>query len=236
MKPLPILAKTSHEMKNALTLLQANIAHIQAQLANEAQPLLVKEMTAMYQHTQRLIDLLTGLVTDVSLEQEDFAVVALNQLVQETLSEYQIVFPRVLFEFTPLTTELLVWGGAESLQVMLRNIIDNALQYGQKHDTSPLVMVQLSSTAKYQVIEIIDNGPGIPSQDLSKVCIPYYRGHNALALPGSGLGLAIVAEIVRKHHGKLQVTNKVSGPGVCIRISLPQLRGNNTSHRNMDRV
>jgi signal transduction histidine kinase len=65
-----------------------------------------------------------------------------------------------------------------------------------------------------------DHGPGIATEDLPKVFDRFYRAPSARGLPGSGLGLAIVAQVVRQHHGSVQIIQHAEG-GTIVRIELP---------------
>lgn len=69
------------------------------------------------------------------------------------------------------------------------------------------------------VVEVRDNGRGIPAEDLEKVFTPFYTTKNR----GSGLGLATCQKIVDSHHGFLRVDSRV-GEGTTVSVSLPLLR------------
>jgi signal transduction histidine kinase len=58
------------------------------------------------------------------------------------------------------------------------------------------------------VIEVADDGPGIPSEDLPHLFEELYRGTNARGIPGSGLGLALAVRIVDLHGGSMKVASR----------------------------
>jgi signal transduction histidine kinase len=108
-----------------------------------------------------------------------------------------------------------VWirGNAPALKDALRNLIENAV-FHTRVGTEVTVAVSASGT-----VSVADRGPGIPEPDVAHIFERFWRG-KGVSRPGAGLGLAIVAEIVRAHHGEIQVTGASLG-GALIRMKLP---------------
>lgn len=112
--------------------------------------------------------------------------------------------------------ELKVKADAVDLATVLRNLADNAIRYcapGSKVD------VGLSVDDAWAVIEVSDNGPGIPDEERAKVFDPFYRV-TGTGESGSGLGLSIVKNIVGKLAGKVSISG-ASGGGTLVRVCLP---------------
>lgn len=114
--------------------------------------------------------------------------------------------------------KLLTQGEKLLLREALSNLIDNALHYAGRGATVTLRVQQLHNQA---VVEVEDNGPGLPElaeADLPRVFERFWR---ASEIPGGcGLGLSIVAEIALRHGGSAQALN-VLPRGLCVRLSLP---------------
>ena len=72
------------------------------------------------------------------------------------------------------------------------------------------------------VMEVFDNGIGIPKNAISRVVEPFSRVHGLGHYPGSGLGLALVERVVRRHGGHIRIDSDV-GRGTTVRIDLPSL-------------
>jgi signal transduction histidine kinase len=108
-----------------------------------------------------------------------------------------------------------VWirGNAPALKDALRNLIENAV-FHTRVGTEVTVAVSPSGT-----VSVADRGPGIPEPDVAHIFERFWRG-KGVSRPGAGLGLAIVAEIVRAHHGEIQVTGASPG-GALILMKLP---------------
>ncbi len=99
------------------------------------------------------------------------------------------------------------------LKEMIRNLVDNALNYTPSSDEHPgIVTVRVTSDgiAKAVFLQVEDTGPGIPEAERELVMQPFYRvlGTNT---DGSGLGLAIVQEIAQKHQAVLTVEDAHPG-------------------------
>ncbi len=105
------------------------------------------------------------------------------------------------------------------LREMLANLIDNALAYTP---SGGMVTVRTRGDAAHAVLEVEDNGPGIPEAERSKVFERFYRIVGTEG-PGTGLGLPIVAEIAQRHEAQLELTSPDSGQGTLFRVLLPRL-------------
>lgn len=211
-------AKAAHDMRTLLAILQADLVRWQKQFEqSDPSSAMVREASAMYAHTQRLSDLLgTLLLAPVPAKSTDLF--DLNKVIGTVVSEYQKAFPQVCFVFQGEEIAM-VTGLEKEMTIVLQNIIENALKYGQNHDASPTITCTLRKVAKKYHLTIADQGPGIPRQDLSKVFIPFYRGENA-TVSGSGLGLSIAREIVLRHHGKISIDSSTV-QGTIVSVILP---------------
>ncbi|WDZ95817.1 HAMP domain-containing sensor histidine kinase [Herbaspirillum sp. WKF16] len=85
------------------------------------------------------------------------------------------------------------------------NLIDNALKYSS--DGGLVSVTCRRSQDGMLLVEVSDNGPGIPSDELSKVQERFYRCDASRATPGMGLGLSVVAAIAKLHYGRLELSN-----------------------------
>jgi len=86
-------------------------------------------------------------------------------------------------------------GNVEALRSMLRNLLENAIKYAPQNGA---VLINLSRTPKELVLEIEDNGPGIPGEERAEIFDRFKRGAAPKA-EGCGLGLAIVKTIADRH-------------------------------------
>lgn len=116
---------------------------------------------------------------------------------------------------------LRVHGDPTLLQELIANLMDNALKYC---GTGGRVTLRCTGDGGQAVIEVSDDGPGIPREVREQVFERFYR-HFGATTGGSGLGLSIAREIVRSHGGRISIDdgepNSRGGRGTCVRVSLP---------------
>jgi len=98
----------------------------------------------------------------------------------------------------------------------LRNLIDNALRYGN----SAVVSLQRESAEgrDWAVIRVEDAGKGIPEADIERMFAPFTRGEPSrnMATGGAGLGLTLARAIAQQHGGALNLTNRVDATGQIV--------------------
>ena len=108
-------------------------------------------------------------------------------------------------------------GDADALQILLRNLLENALKYTPEQGQ---VDVHVQNQAATVRLTVEDSGPGIPSAERAHVFDRFFRSTEATA-SGSGLGLAIVRVIAERHRATLQLdrSEKLGGLRVEIRFA-----------------
>jgi two-component system phosphate regulon sensor histidine kinase PhoR len=113
------------------------------------------------------------------------------------------------------------------LQVLL-NLLDNAVKYAG-HDGAKIgVTVRAAGTAPTVagrvVIEVEDDGPGVPEKEQHLVFEEFYRGDDTLSrrVEGTGIGLAVSRRIVLAHGGRIEVVRSERLGGACFRVTLPE--------------
>jgi signal transduction histidine kinase len=107
----------------------------------------------------------------------------------------------------------------ERMVQLMSNLVGNALKFTPRGGE---VSVRLSDTTDEAIIEVSDNGPGIPPGELPRIFDRFYRGTNVgeARASGSGLGLAISRSIVEMHGGSIEVAS-VEGEGATFVVRLP---------------
>ncbi|WP_270939196.1 sensor histidine kinase, partial [Falsiroseomonas oryzae] len=107
-----------------------------------------------------------------------------------------------------------VHGDAALLRQMLANLLDNALAHG-----GPTLRVGLRPGP---VLEVADDGPGIPAEERDRVLRRFYRLDRSRGTPGSGLGLALVAAVARLHGTQPVLSDAAPGLRVTVDLSASQ--------------
>jgi signal transduction histidine kinase len=116
-----------------------------------------------------------------------------------------------------IAADVLVRGSGDQLRRLVANLVDNAV----RHATGA-VTVGLTADGSRAVLEVTDDGPGIPQEHREIVFDRFTRLDEARDRDrgGSGLGLAIARDIAVAHHGTLSVATTPE-PGACLRAVLP---------------
>ena len=106
-----------------------------------------------------------------------------------------------------------VRADADSLMILLRNLLDNAVRYTPPHGA---VTIGVERRGTQGVLTIADSGPGIPPADLARVTDRFYRVPGTTE-NGSGLGLAIVQAVVTHLGAALELRNSAHG-GLVVKV------------------
>ncbi len=117
-------------------------------------------------------------------------------------------------------TDAMVTGDRQQLDQIIRNLIDNALKYG---DPGQPVRVEVVCDGAEAVLTVIDRGEGIHADHIPYLTRRFYRTDpgRSRAAGGTGLGLAIVKHIVERHRGKLDIASRLGeGTSVTVRLAL----------------
>jgi signal transduction histidine kinase/DNA-binding LacI/PurR family transcriptional regulator len=118
-----------------------------------------------------------------------------------------------------------IWVDESTIVQAISNLLTNAMNYTPSGGEVQIrtKMVEDSSGNQWTIISVQDTGPGINNADLPHIFERFYRGKagRETGAPGTGLGLAIVKEVVKKHHGRIDVENIAGGSGTIFTIRLP---------------
>ncbi|MFO1264425.1 MAG: sensor histidine kinase N-terminal domain-containing protein [Rhodoferax sp.] len=118
-------------------------------------------------------------------------------------------------------------GNPTLLKEMVRNLVDNAINYTPSSAQKPgvvTVRILKDPFSKTLVLQVEDSGPGIPVAERERVFQPFYRVLGTEA-DGSGLGLPIVQEIARQHQASISIEDARPGqtpPGACFTVRFAQ--------------
>lgn len=118
---------------------------------------------------------------------------------------------------TAIDPGLALSGDADLLFQAMANLLDNAIRY-----TPPGGKISVTARAGdvAAIVEMIDNGPGIPAAERGRVTERFYRATTAGAVPGVGLGLSLVAAVAGLHRSEIEFFD--AAPGLRVRWLLPR--------------
>jgi len=212
------IADAAHELRTPLTAVK-----LQAQIArrtdNEAErEAALTQLASGVDRAAHLVDQLLGMARlEPAARQAVFAPLALDVLVKQVVADLSaLAEARDIDLGVGACAAITLTGQAESLRMMLGNLIDNAVRYtpgGGRID------VELREQAGMARLSVSDSGPGIPAAERERVFERFQRLAGA-DIPGSGLGLSIVKQVVDLHGGTIILTTPPGG-GLRVEVELP---------------
>jgi two-component system, OmpR family, sensor histidine kinase QseC len=214
-------ADAAHELRTPLAALktQAQVA-LNSNDIEEKNQALQKLIASVNRSTHIVQQLLTlsRLVPDEGIAHEGERV-NLPKLTREILAMLapSAVEKHIELEFDSDNNIPEIHGNSTALGILIRNLVDNAIRYCNENGQ---IFVRLLKENNTIVLEVADNGPGIPKEFQARVFERFFRvlGNKST---GSGLGLAIVQQICELHGGTVTLGAPLTGSGLVVRISLP---------------
>lgn len=216
------VANVSHELRTPLTAIKG---YAEALLDDpddaEARQRFLEIIHRHSSRMERLVkDLLRLARLDAGQEAAEQVSCDVEALVHGVLADFEQTSTEkgqhITASVAPEVRTLLV--DSPKLHDVLRNLVENAVNYTPEDGA---IDVRATRQNGRFVLEISDNGPGIPPEDLGRVFERFYRVDKARARPGgTGLGLAIVKHLVQVLDGEVTAVNKVEG-GAVFTVTLP---------------
>ena len=111
-----------------------------------------------------------------------------------------------------------VSGDPHRLHQIAANLVANAVKYTPPGGTVTVTVDHAGGSVR---LVVADTGPGIEPDELPHLFDRFWRGRAATGTPGSGVGLTVVAELVRAHGGRIEVTS-TPGTGTAFTVCLPE--------------
>ena len=227
-----VARRIAHEIKNPLTPIQLSAERIRRKfgplLKDEEQGLtqMVNVITRQTDDLRRIVDEFSKFARMPELKRKDED---LNDIVASIITLQQAGQPNVTINFSKPKSPIIISIDGTLINQAITNILKNAgeaiearKQKASLSSEAGIIKVVLKDEAESVIIQISDNGIGLP-QDRSRLFEPYVTTRNK----GTGLGLAIVKKIIEEHGGILKLEDAIpfdnSGiVGALISIDLPK--------------
>jgi signal transduction histidine kinase len=215
-----IIAEVAHEVGTPLHSVAGHLELLRQDLPPAlASDAVLRRLTVIEGQLTRVTEIIAQLMDLSRREPGPRAPVDLNRLVHETVELVHPGFAKHGLALDVSTDPGLprVLGHANQLQQIVLNLLTNAMDA-----TAPGGRVSVTTTRRDGVaeLEVRDTGRGIPAAQQTLVFEPFFSTKELGR--GTGLGLFISAQIVREHHGRLDVTS-AEGRGSTFRLQLPAL-------------
>jgi signal transduction histidine kinase len=214
-----LVANVSHELRTPITALQAVLENIVDGVAEpdpETFATMLAQVGRLGRLVQQLLDLSRLESGTLALDRRHFEIEPMLELaLRESRLHAGAVALEVEIEPRPFSLE----ADSERLHQVVANLVENAVRHSPRDGR---VVVRAIATADGARLEVIDDGPGIPDADASRVFERFYRADSARSSRdgGAGLGLAIARWIVELHGGEIGA-ERHEPHGCCMVVRIP---------------
>ena len=194
----------THELKTPIAITQLNIETLIKRQLDAEQQKQILEVSLL--ETQRLDNLCNNILLtsqlDMGAYQANKQEVELSFIVQQTINIFKNRFKERKFTHQ-IQEGVYIKGESVLLQLLINNLIDNAIKYSKK-DT--IISIQLSSNNHTSTLSVIDEGVGVPLEEKEKIFEKFFRSgaEYTRSTSGTGLGLYLCKRIATFHQAKLE--------------------------------
>lgn len=208
-------ADAAHELRTPLAAIRAHAQVLQGARTTEEATEAAQDIIAGVDRSGRLVDQLLALARLDSAQQraQSDDRVDLSDLVQQLVEEHQAFAARQRITLSAVVNSAVISGHYQHLEILLRNLLDNALRYTPAGGE---VQVSCGETESGCYLKVSDSGEGIPLDERQPVFERFYR-INRLGdrnTYGSGLGLSIVQQLVEQHGAQISLEDGLQGKGI----------------------
>ncbi|WP_116137754.1 sensor histidine kinase [Trinickia diaoshuihuensis] len=213
------VADAAHQLRTPLTLLDTQVQCARQSVGDATA--LEDALGAIHRTSRKMTEMTNQLLLLARAESAPSPVsnvpVDMAQVVSSVLAELILAAQRREIDLgAELGEDLRVAGSEQLLTALVANLVDNAIRYTQ---AGGCVTARCRRAGNEVVLEVVDNGPGIPAEIRAHVFERFYRGKTDVE--GTGLGLAIVRRIAQSHGGTAEVAPGEGRVGLVATVRLP---------------
>jgi signal transduction histidine kinase len=214
-----LVANVSHELKTPITALRAVLENLVDGVA-PPDPATLRTMLGQVERLSRLVTQLLDLSKlesgAVPLNRQRFL---LRPLLDQAVNEAKLHAPETVGLQVEADTTIQADADPERVHQVVANLVENAVRHSPAGGT---VTVQARRDNGYVQIDVLDEGPGVPSGEEERIFERFYRADASRSRPGggAGLGLAIARWIVDMHGGSIKATS-AEPKGCRMTVTLP---------------
>ncbi|MGG7605686.1 ATP-binding protein [Massilia sp. BKSP1R2A-1] len=216
------VADAAHELRTPLAALRLQAQSLDRAESPEARKLAVSRLTAGIDRATRLVEQLLVLARQEATAAGGAATrpVDLAELARRTVADLAgVAAAKGVDVGVQQADAAQVEGQPDALQILLRNLVDNAIKYTPSGGTADItVKNEVVEGAAQVTVTVEDSGPGIPAEERERVFDRFYRVAGSEAA-GSGLGLAIIKAIAERHGASLALGQSARLGGLAATVT-----------------
>lgn len=218
------LRHMSHELKTPLASIREGVELLRDHSLGALSPKQAEVADILQRSSLELLSLIENLLNFAAWRQHRSQVSRmrfnLNQLIDEVLERHRLASDKKHLKIQSPATDITLEADRDQIRLVLDNLIANAVKYSPSQGG---LYINAYEHRREWVIEVADDGPGIPAEEREHIFNPFYQSSQPERshVKGTGIGLSVVREAVRAHGGEVVVTDG-PGEGACFRINLPR--------------
>ncbi len=218
------VSMASHQIYTPLSMIRGFLSLLLDDKIGKLNPKQQLYSDKAYQASVRLVSLIASLLSTSRIEGERIQLAIkeydLRESIEKIVEDYrhggQLNNNRL--ELRLGSQKLNIEADQEKISQVVSNCLDNAIKYtfGGK------ILVELKSDHGQAIIKIIDNGMGIPQNEIDRIGTKFYRAQNVMKVDtkGTGLGMYIASYLLERHGGKIHF-DSTEGRGTVVTIKIP---------------
>lgn len=230
---LRFFTNISHEFRTPLTLIIGQMESL-LQMRTFA-PVVYNKMLGIYKNCTQLKELINELLDFRKQEQGHMTIKVCEQDIVDFVYEHFLTFEeyarqrKITFEFRKSNEHIPLWFDGKQMQKVINNLLSNAFKHTKD---GGMISISVNKRNQEVIIEVSDNGDGIPPKDIKKIFERFYQTEESESLStGTGIGLALTKGIIELHHGSIEVFSELNeGSTFCVHLKC----GN--SHFNQEEI
>ena len=205
------VADASHELKTPLTALNGHLSMLKRWGKNDEERL-EKSLDICLSEVERLTKIVNDMLTLSRLEKVDIDLEKLNGIepkiiIDEVIEQYKILNPDVNY-ITNIDENIKVKIYPNDLKQLLIIFIDNSIKYNDKNNIE--IKINFKKVSNKMQLEVIDNGIGIPKEEINNVMKRFYKvDKSRLHNSSFGIGLSIANRIVKIYNGEIFISSEL---------------------------
>ena len=218
------IATLGHELRNPLAVISSAASVLERrrstdEVVGHAAQIIARQSRLMTRFADDLLDVARIASGELELRTK---VVDLRTIVTDAVEgrRDQIARRRQRLTLRLGPAPILVAADADRLGQVVSNLVDNASKYSREGDR---IAVGLTMVGDLAEIAVVDNGVGLPADQLQRIFEPFVQlqpaGYSGTG--GLGLGLALVRQLIERHGGTVRATSEGPEQGCCISVRLP---------------
>lgn len=221
------LSLISHKLRTPLAAVTGFADILMDEVNADTDPMWAKAVKTIRSQGGKVSELVDKLLSYTTIESPDTQINSepfpLDEAVKDAVAGLEEKIAERAATVDAPATGLVIVGDRRLVTEALKNLLDNAIKFNQKH--SPLASLRAEGTGDWAAVTVADTGPGVPPEDLEKVFSRFHQVEKDFTgqQEGMGLGLAFVRKVAELHGGTAVLRSKL-GAGATVTLTLPRKR------------